>query len=254
MYTLTTNSYDYNSFYDSTDLRGVDDKNTPRPWNLQALVIKNSYKEYNMLDIGCGTAFKLIPLAPYFKTIVGIDPSESMRKAAIEKIGLSSIKNITILDNDANNISNLNMKFDLITSMVAKFNIQELHRCITSNGKIIIEYIGCQDKIQFKKYFGKDNQGWRGQLIDETPESYIDNFKNMFSKFFETVRIENGYWNTFYSKEGLIKLLNNTPTIRNFSEKDHKILDHAINELITPHGIKLQQNRILIYAERPKIF
>lgn len=250
----TSNSYNYKSVYDSADLRGIDDKNTPRPWNLQGLIIKSSHKESHMLDIGCGTAFKLIPLSSYFKSITGIDPNESMRNAAAENIKNAAIENISILNSDANNLTRLNMKFNLITSMVAKFNAREIHRCITNTGKVIIEYIGCEDKMQFKKYFGKDENGWRGQLLNEKLDSYLTYFHDMFSDFFETVHIENGYWNTFYSKEGLIKLLNNTPTIRDFSPKDYQFLDQAIKDFMTTDGIKLQQNRILIYAEHPKIF
>jgi hypothetical protein len=63
-------NFSYISQYDSAKLRGVDVLSN-RPWNLTDEILKYSAPCSNLLDIGCGTAFKLIPLSPSFNNIIG---------------------------------------------------------------------------------------------------------------------------------------------------------------------------------------
>ncbi len=72
----------YQTGYDSSLLRGKDDPSTPRPWDLWQLIQSHGNKNSILLDIGCGSAFKLIPLARYFKAIIAVEPSDEMRALA----------------------------------------------------------------------------------------------------------------------------------------------------------------------------
>lgn len=61
--------------------------------------------------------------------------------------------------------------------------------------------------------------------------------------------MQNGYWKTLYTEEGLFELCQFTPTIKNFDiNKDRVNFKNAISKLKTTKGIEIQQNRILIIA------
>ena len=73
-------NFNYAVNYDSQLLRGTEIAH--RPWNLTDEILKYKNKKNKLLDIGCGTAFKLIPLAKHFAQIIGIDIVYSMIEAA----------------------------------------------------------------------------------------------------------------------------------------------------------------------------
>jgi hypothetical protein len=134
--------------------------------------------------------------------------------------------------------------------MLSRWSVPEIFRVLKPNGIAIIEHIGCEDKKDFKLLFGKDSKGWRGQFLEYEKENYLQMYYARFSEFFTKVTIKNGFWNTLYTPEGLVELLQYSPTIRNFNEiSDDIFVRQAIAEFSTPNGINLQQNRILIHAK-----
>lgn len=62
----------YGQKYESNLLRGLEDT---RPWNLLEVIRQYLKKSDTLLDIGCGTAFKLIQLSNNVKKIYGLEPS-----------------------------------------------------------------------------------------------------------------------------------------------------------------------------------
>jgi len=67
---------------------------------------------------------------------------------------------------------------------------------------------------------------------------------------FKNVSVKKWFWNTYYSREGLIKLFENTPTIRNFDKNnDIPIIDVIEDHYASDKGIKTTQNRLLIIAD-----
>ena len=243
------NDHTYESSYDSSLLRGIDDPQTPRPWDLFNEIKKYSSTEKILLDIGCGTAFKLLPLSPYLKRILGLDISNSMLFAAKRKIENNNIENMQLIMADSEKIPIAPRSIDLITSMLGRWNLKEFATALKSNGIVIIEHIGCEDKKDFKKLFGRDEIGWRGQYIEYERDEYMASCYQHFHSYFKFVSIVNSYWNTYYTTQGLKLLLANTPTIRNYNEKyDEKFLNLAIKKFSRKNGVKLIQNRMLIHA------
>lgn len=246
-------TFSYVSSYDSSILRGRDV--TERPWNLSNEIISSSLPGSNLLDIGCGTAFKLIPLANHFSEIIGIDISRNMVSSAVELIKKSRIKNINILHGDSNHLPFDNNSFDTITCMLSRWDAKEIARVLKPKGNVIIEHIGCEDKINFKKIFGKDKDGWRGQFINFNAEEYLQSYYDMFNPLFRSVTIKNGFWKTYYTEQGILELLKFTPTIRNFDEiTDHDYFKMACEKFKCQQGIGLTQNRILIHAKNIRDF
>jgi len=248
-----TNYCQYQSAYDSERLRGIDNIKTPRPWDLREIIQSHSDTDKILLDIGCGTAFKLIPLAPFFQQIIGIDPSHSMLQAAQRKIQNTNIANITIKAGYAENLPIADHSIDVVTVMLSRWNASEIHRVLKPNGVAIIEGIGCEDKKAFKLFFGKDKIGWRGQFLDHQVDDFLTSCKQHFTEYFNTVTIENGFWQTFYTESGLKQLLQYTPTIRNYNQQnDQDKLRKAITGSMQDGEICLTQNRILICMQHPR--
>src|SRR3990167_2266443 len=155
----TKNNHNYESTYDSSLLRGIDDPKTPRPWDLFNEIKKYASLENILLDVGCGTAFKLVPLSPYLHQIIGLDISDSMLLAAKYNIQRKKISNIQFVKATSENLPFLTKSMDIITSMLGRCDIKELATALKPNGIVIIEHIGCEDKKDFKKLFEKDSLG-----------------------------------------------------------------------------------------------
>src|SRR3990167_8097394 len=242
-------SFSYGIGYDSSLLRGSD--NSRRPWNLTDEILFHAGKQLKLLDIGCGTALKLIPLAKHFLEITGLDISEEMIDVANGTIKKYHLQNIKLLRGDSNNLPFKEKTYDIITCILSRWSIKEIYRVLKPNGVVIIEHIGCEDKKDFKIHFGKDRNGWRGQFINHQKDEYLQFYYDLFNYFFDSVSIKNGFWKTYYTKQGILELLRFTPTIRNFNlATDDMLLEKACKTFKYPKGIALTQNRILIYAQK----
>ena len=241
----------YTSSYDSADLRGIDNPGTPRPWNIIEIVEKELTQENScVLDLGTGTGFKMVPLTQKNTTIFGLEISSSMLTAAKKNL---PFKNSFILQGTNFNLPFRDNSFNFVLSFLSHWSPAEIARVIKSNGEVFIEWIGCEDKKAFKLFFPDDDNGPRGQYLEFNLNEFVKNLYTIFGQYFNFVEVKNGYWETFYSKNGLIQLLTNTPTIRNFDlKKDQCYLEDAIQKLQSTNGIKLTQNRVLIHAKNPK--
>lgn len=247
------NSIVYHSNYESSLIQGIDDPETPRPWNLFHEIGKHVNSNKILLDIGCGTANKLIPFSQSLIKIIGIDSSQSMLIKAQENISNAGVENFTLIMGKAEQLPLKHHSVDIVTNILSRVTAKEIYRVIKPDGVAIIEHIGCEDKKYLKLLFGKDELGMRGQFLEYSLEEYINLFYTDLSHFFNEVSIQNGYWNTYYSKEGLQQLLLYTPTIRNYNQTlDQDYFNETIKNFSTRKGIKLTQNRILIYAKNPR--
>lgn len=239
-------SYDQN--YESNLLRGEQDV---RPWNLLEIIQKHVKKSDILLDIGCGTAFKLIQLARNVKKIYGLEPNEKMRVKAKENISYAKISNITLIDGRAEKLPFQDNYFDIVTCIVAPHNTAEVFRVLKPHGYAILEKIGDRDKWNFKQEFGSDKDGLRGQFAYFANGERAKNYKKEFIQLFSNVSVQNGFWKTYYSMDGLLLLLEQTPTIRGFNkEADKQALKNIQQKYSTSKGLETTQNRILIVAKK----
>ncbi|MFO1259413.1 MAG: methyltransferase domain-containing protein [Gammaproteobacteria bacterium] len=240
----------YRSTYDSDSLRGKDDLMTPRPWDIVNLLSKLSSDSMRLLDLGTGTGFKIAPLHSKYKEIVGIEISKSMVAAAKRNLFK---ENMFLIQGNNYSLPFQRNTFDAVACMLSLWDPKEIHRVLKKDGFVLIELLGCEDKKDFKLFFGADGNGLRGQYLNFKSEEYVSNIYERFQKFFRSVSIQNGFWNTCYSQKGILKLLANTPTIRGYNYQHDKInIKNAIQGLSTPSGIKIKQNRMLLYATDPK--
>lgn len=238
----------YDLKYESQLLRGVEE---PRPWDLLEIIKKHTIKSGNLLDIGCGTAFKLINLANSAYKIYGLEPNNSMLNRAIENIRNSSCPNIFLMSGKAEEIPFNDNSFDIVVCMVAPHDTSEVYRVLKPNRYAILEKIGDRDKWNFKEVFGSDELGNRGQFSNFSGGELASNYEKEFKVLFTEISVQNSFWKTYYSLEGLLLLLDQTPTIRNFGKiKDHSAIERIQEKYSTSKGLETTQNRILIVAKK----
>lgn len=250
---IIKNNIYYKADYDSILIQGTDDPDTPRPWNLKQEIQEKVADNKTLVDLGCGTGSKIFPFAVYLSSLIGIDPSQDMLDQALKNKSKTQSKNISLLKATAEKIPLSNQSVDVVTSILSRWDTVEISRILKPEGIAIIEQIGCRDKKDLKLLFGQDNLGWRGQFIEYEENEYLTYIEEKFSPFFNEVVIKKGFWNTYYTEDGLKKLLLFTPTIRNYNQSlDMPYVEKAIKLFSTDKGIKLTQNRILIYAKGPK--
>ena len=245
---ISQTAFNYHADYASQLLRGVD--LDPRPWNIASIVLQYCQNRQKMLDVGCGTAYKTIPLHQYFVQIYGLDPSPDLLQKAQENIAKKNIKNFKLVKGVGDALPFPELHFDVVTAILSFTNLVEFKRVLKKWGIYIGEYLGANDKTELTKHFGKDEQGWRGANLNHTPESLQEKFQDDFALYFSNIKIINSIWRTKYSVEGLWILLNNTyNTIRDFSAiKDKVYFDRAMSKLSRNGEVILQQNRVLVIA------
>lgn len=187
------------------------------------------------------------------KVLLVVEPSDEMRSLAQKKVGDNDIHNIRIKAGGAENLPIPDHSIDVVTVMLAHWDTSEIYRVLKQNGVAILEYVGCEDKKSFKQFFGKDTLGWRGQFLDYDRQDFLAICKQEFLPYFARVTLENGFWQTFYTREGIELLLQYTPTIRHYSyHVDQKSLEKAVKACTLNGNICLTQNRVLLYAQNPR--
>lgn len=246
---MKTSNYVFTTEISSPMIRGTDE---PRPWDLEKLILKACASHKNLLDIGCGTAFKIIPFCDKLRFIVGLEINKKLLLEASKNIQAKSAHNILLTHGSSELLPFADNQFDIVTVMLAPLNTLEIYRVLKPGGLVIAEKISDHDKKELKQLFGKDDFGWRGYLYTgDTTHPQKDSIETSFKRVFSKVSIQNGFWKTYYTLENLVKLLEETPTIRNFDKVlDRSILDKVVESYMTEKGIGIIQNRLLVIAEK----
>ena len=84
--------YIYSHDYEKQLLRGTDLK--PRPWSLPETLESQCQNNNWLLDIGCGTSYKMLTMHSKFKCTVGLDPSPDMITISKTNIKNSNMNNL----------------------------------------------------------------------------------------------------------------------------------------------------------------
>ncbi len=242
----------YDASIESLEIRG---KEEIRPWNLFEVIKTYLTPESRLLDVGCGTANKLIPLSSFVKDIVGLDiwKNVQMRKKAATNVRESGNKNITLIQGDSQKLPFPDNNFDILTYMLAPQYAQEAYRVLKPGGFIIIERVGEDDKKNFKEMFGNNSEGHPRGLNSEfkTGELAAIYKQDLMNTGFSDITVRSGKWNTWYTHAGLIKLFQAAPDVQDFqTQKDASIVDKIARKYNTSKGILTQQHRYLIIAQK----
>jgi len=241
----------YRKEYGNDLLRGQDITN--RPWDLRKILtdLASQFLNPTLLDIGCGTCFRIIPLSESFEKIYAMDPSKEILEVALENKTRAHKNNITLVEGHAGKLPFDDGIMSITTSMMSVWDEQEMFRVLKPGGYAIVETAGNRDKENIKRLFGQDEKGWRGQRIDYEDGELQQLYHQQFSPYFHEITITDGSWTTRYTYDGIIALLSETSTVRNFDkEKDRKIIDEIALNCTTNNTIDSEQHRILIIAKK----
>lgn len=241
--------YDYGSGYHPVEIRGKEEK---RSWDLTQVILDRLPSGGILLDVGCGEASKLPPIAEKAGKIVGLDIKLALLGKGKDVIKNAQLLNIELVNGDAVRLPFKDGTFDMVTFMLSPHNAYEAGRVLKPGGYAIVERVGERDKYKLKKLFGSDKEGYRGFRCDLPEGQLVKEYSRDFAEAgFSQVEVKDGWWKTWYTREELIRLLQETPTIRGFNVKgDASILDEAEQKFGTPLGIEVVQHRILVVAQK----
>jgi SAM-dependent methyltransferase len=236
----------YDANFESSLLRGEDIDS--RPWDLQGEILDIVHPYDNLLDIGSGTARKLLGIAQAVRSVVGLEPNADMRERAIEHVTEAALHNVVIREGTCEELPYGDNSFDVVTSMMSPFVIGEMHRVLKPGGVVIVE----QDKNVIKACFPRDELGARGLLTGVPPNKEAQRYQKEFKEVFSDVKVRSGYWSTRLTPEGLDLLLAQTSTIRDFDPIKDQASVQRIKELYTVNDgrVQMTQHRLLITATK----
>ncbi|MFA5870456.1 MAG: class I SAM-dependent methyltransferase [Candidatus Paceibacterota bacterium] len=205
---------------------------------------KHANRNFNVLDVGCGSGELTLKLSPYFKKIIGIDPFKEYIKTAKQQKKNDGIKNVTFRIEDGRKLPFKNEYFDIIFSsrgpLSADINfMNEGSRVLKKEGIMFEETIGEKDKSELKKIFG------RGQNypIQETKLKSVkkllkqSGMKLIESKYFL-------YYQIYPSINEVIEILERAPIIPHFNKIKDKIYLENISKRFNTKSIKLSSHRL----------
>ena len=237
----------YNHGYESSLLRGDSD---PRPWDI-AEVISDHLSGDSWLDIGCGTAFKVLHMAERVRRYVGLDVNDKMLKKALENVRDLGVTNVSFILGRNERLPFANESFDFVSSIVTQFVPSEIFRVLKPGGILVLETVDPRDRWDIKREFGEDNEGLRAQYANLYPGGKERFCRNEFGALFFEAEVRVGRWDAYYTIEALTLLLEQAPIVRDFNRiKDQAILERIRTKFSTTRGIKTTQVHILVVAKK----
>lgn len=242
-------NYGYRSAYQDKLLKGRDV--TSRPWNILQVIKGRVAAHAIATDVGCGTAYKSLRLSSLVRLLIGVEPNEEMIKIAVRNALVAGARNVCFVTGDYNALPFDDATIDLVMGFLAPHSASEIERVLKPGGWAVIERVGDRDKVNIKEYFGSDSDGPRGQLLRLEAGERARSMKREFENLFSQTKMRNGFWDTEYTPEELLVLLEQTPTVRNFSrERDRDALAKIEAELSKNDRVRTTQNRVLIVARK----
>ncbi len=235
-------NFRYQSSYAAV-VRGEQER---RPWALDTEILQFARKDGVLLDVGCGTARKLVSLAPSFARVLAVEPGAAMRLDAERVLSSHLIDNSVLLAGDWHNLPVATQSVDVVTSMLAGFFVAAICRVLKPGGTFILETIGPRDQVSLKSSFGSDELGPRGQYLQFGEAEFMTFLQDSLKPSFERVQLCNGFWHTYYRPDDVLSLLASTPLVRNFDPtRDAAALAATIKMNQTSRGTRTTQNRVL---------
>ncbi len=228
----------YNKMYDDKSIR-VENADFVK------FMVPHLKKSDKVVDLGCGTCRKLVKIMPYVQSADGLDRSLDMLQQARETLKAQEVDNIRLYEGDNYNAPFVSGQYDVCSSALSVWSPAEVRRLLKPSGRLFIETLCADDKMEIKDAFGCDELGPRGYLRGQTREERVFYILAGLEPFFEIEEYCFVEKETTLSEEGFVKLLQVTPTIRGFSlEKDNETVKH----LVVDGKVSFLERRMMIRA------
>lgn len=231
----------YTQLYDSEYMRN-------KNYNVIEYIQPYYKNHYRCLDLGCGSCRKIVNLCDKVTSYHAMDYDERRILDAKKQCEEKGISNIILGVGDNFYLPFECNTFDLVSCFMSRYSTSEAARVLKKDGIFIIETAGANDKRNIKKAFGTDNFGWRGRMLNDTPQEKVARLEGELMPFFSIVDMHIVEFETKISSGVFIELLHMTNEIRCFNEKIDK---HIIKTLEDNDGnIVLEEEKIIIVARK----
>jgi SAM-dependent methyltransferase len=218
-------------------------------YNLTEKILERISFASTLVDIGCGSAVKLLPLAPYIEKIVAIDNDPTVVAMAQKNVLDAGLENIHIKLGNADHLPFSSNSIDMVTFMHTPINIDEAYRVLKKDGYVVAERIGEQDKPEIKTFLLNKNENARSLTKIEPGEVARKHVYDFYDAGFLSMSCENMFWETKYSKEDLWLLLNSTSTVGNLNlTVDTNTFEQVWTKYSKKGVVTLTQHRVLVIA------
>lgn len=211
----------------------------------QEIVTDLGGPEKTLLDIGSGSGGFTLSLAPYYRRIIGIEPSDLIQKA-IEEQQEANIKSVEFRRQDGYHTAFTGASFDVIFSRRGPYPRKEIDRLIRPNGHFVHIGIGYEDTRNLKDVFG------RGQLFNKRGSSLDWHKDNLQERGYYIHLLKDYLYDEYYKTfDDLNAFLDRVPIFEDFGlAGDHALLKQYVADNTTSQGIWLGRHRYIIHAEK----
>jgi SAM-dependent methyltransferase len=155
-------------------------------------------------------------LARRARRMIGVEPSPSMRTAAMGNAADMGITNFTVVAGYSQELPLADGSIDTLSSIMSPPDACEFGQVLRKGGVAVAESLGERDKYNVTVEFGRDERGLRGLFAECAEGELLAYMTEQFAAHFSDVEAVEGRWRTRISVEGLVLLLEQTPTVRGF--------------------------------------
>jgi hypothetical protein len=161
------------------------------------------------------------------------------------------ITNFTVIGGYSQQLPFADGSIDILSSIMSPLDASEFGRVLRKGGIAVVECLGERDKYNVTVEFGRDEKGLRGLFIECAEGERLAYLTEQFAAHFSEVEVVEGRWRTWLTVEGLVLLLEQTPTVRGFDRaRDAAALGRIVRQYGGPDGIETQQHRVLVVARK----
>lgn len=222
----------------------------PIPWDYETITPRFLRLDDIVLDIGTGGGERLLQLADHLGEAIGIDHDPIMIETA--KQNLTEADQADIADKvtfevmNAEALSFADETFDTVLSRQAPVDTSEVLRVLRPGGLFITQQIGPWNTQNILQTFG-----YQPEHDASITEHYTQKFRKAGCKVLARGAYDVAYY--FEDVESLIFWMKAVPVPPDFDITRHAPqVQKIIDQFRTPHGIKTNEHRELLIAQKPR--
>jgi len=211
--------------------------------HFKEIVVDLGAPDKTLLDIGSGSGGFTLSLAPYYRRIIGIEPSDLIQKAVKQQQEME-IHNVEFQPQDGYQTSFADRSFDVIISRRGPYPRAEIDRLLRSSGHFVHVSIGYEDARSLKDVFG------RGQMFNKRGSSLDFHERNLRERGYQVRLLKDYLYDEYYeSIDDLDAFLARVPIFENYGlGEDSALLEQYVKDNTRPQGIWMGRHRYLIQA------
>jgi len=234
------------------DFSRVRDERDPVPWDYIDVVRRYLRLSDRVLDIGTGGGKKLLTLAPYFGTGIGIDVSAEMIEAASANKSSSLAGNVSFEVMRAEALQFADAEFDVVLNRHCTVDVGEVFRVLRPGGYFITQQVGARNTQNICALFGCGPGGEYEWDPNQKVSALAGAFRQRECCVVCTAEYDVRYW--FLDPESLIFWHKAIPMPEDFYIDVHwRQVDRIVTEFRTPRGIETNEHRELLIVQKPSL-